>query len=131
MSSINNVVLVGNLTRDVEVKYVGANQTAIGSTGIALNRKYGENEEVTFVDLTFFGKLAEVAGEHLTKGAQVGIQGRLKLDQWETDGQKRQKLGVIVEQMQMLGKKVGGGETKTSNSQSSSQPTGQPDEIPF
>jgi single-strand DNA-binding protein len=130
MSSINSIVLVGNLTRDPEVKYVGSNNTAVASSGIAVNRKYGEKEEVTFVDLTFFGKLAEIAGEYLTKGAQVAVQGRLKQESWETDGQKRSKHVVVVENMQMVGSKKGNGKSGEETSVLTNT-GGNTDEVPF
>lgn len=108
MASVNCVHLVGNSTKSCEVKFT-AGGMAIAEFGLAVNdrRKKGDEviEEVTFVDITFFGKQAEIAGEYITKGKQVYIQGRLKLDQWETDGQKRSKLHVIGENFQLLGSK--------------------------
>jgi single-strand DNA-binding protein len=107
----NKVILAGNLARDIEVRYAGANNTAIGNTAIATNRKYkgsdGEQkEEVMFIDITFFGRTAEVANQYLKKGSQILIEGRLVLDQWTaTDGTKRSKHSVSVESMQMLGSK--------------------------
>ena len=103
----NKIILAGNLTRDVEVKYTGAN-LAIGNTGIAVNRKFkskmGESkEEVLFVDLAFFGRTAEIANQYLRKGSKVLVEGRLKLDQWtDASGQKRSKHSITVESMQML-----------------------------
>ena len=107
----NKVILAGNLARDIEVRYAGANNTAIGNTAIATNRRYksadGEQkEEVMFIDITFFGRTAEVANQYLKKGSQVLIEGRLVLDQWTAqDGSKRSKHSVSVESMQMLGGK--------------------------
>jgi single-strand DNA-binding protein len=104
----NKVILVGNLTRDVEVRYTPGG-TAIGSTGLAVNRKFkaatGEQKEETmFIDITFFGKTAEIANQYLRKGRKVLVDGRLKLDQWTAqDGSKRSKHSVTVENMQMLG----------------------------
>ena len=106
----NKIILAGNLTRDVEVKYSGAS-LAIGNTGIAVNRKFknkmGENkEEVLFVDLTFFGRTAEIANQYLKKGSKVLVDGKLKLDQWtDTSGQKRSKHSITVESLQMLDSK--------------------------
>ncbi len=112
MASFNRVVLLGNLTRDVELKYT-QNQVAIGKIGLAVNDRVKKNnewvDEVTFVDITFFGRTAEVASEYLSKGSQVLIEGRLKYESWESDGQKRSKLAVIGERMQMLGSRTGGG----------------------
>jgi len=104
----NKVILVGNLTRDVEVRYTPGG-TAIGNTGIAVNRKFkaatGEQKDETmFIDITFFGRTAEIANQYLRKGSKVLVDGRLKLDQWTAqDGSKRSKHTVTVENLQMLG----------------------------
>jgi single-strand DNA-binding protein len=113
MASFNRVILLGNLTRDVEVKYLQSGM-AVAEIGLAVNdrRKNQAGEwvdEATFVDITLWGRTAEVAGEYLNKGSPVLIEGRLKLDQWETDGQKRSKLKVVGERLQMLGSRGGGG----------------------
>ena len=115
MASFNKVILLGNLTRDPEVRYTPKG-SAVADLGIAVNRQYtlenGEKrEEVTFVDVTFWGRTAEVAGEYLKKGRPVFIEGRLQLDTWDDkqSGQKRSKLKVIGETMQMLGSPRGGG----------------------
>lgn len=135
MSSINVLTLVGNLTRDPELKFVGANNTALATTGIACNHKFKEKEEVMFIDLTFFGGLAEVVNEYLTKGSQVAVQGRLKLETWETDGEKRSKHVMIVENMQMLGKKPEGEKASTTKTNKSKKtetvPATTGEEIPF
>jgi single-strand DNA-binding protein len=107
MASYNRVVLLGNLTRDVELKYLPSG-TAVADIGLAVNdrRKNQAGEwvdEPTFVDITLWGRTAEVASEYLGKGSSVLIEGRLKLDTWETEGQKRSKLKVIGERMQMVG----------------------------
>ena len=115
MASFNKVILLGNLTRDPEVRYTPKG-SAVADLGIAVNRQYtlenGEKrEEVTFVDVTFWGRTAEVAGEYLKKGRPVFIEGRLQLDTWDDkqSGQKRSKLKVIGETMQMLGSPRGTG----------------------
>ncbi len=115
MASYNKVFLLGNLTRDPEVRYTPKG-SAVADLGIAVNRQYtldtGEKrEEVTFVDVTFWGRTAEVAGEYLKKGRSVFIEGRLQLDTWDDkqSGQKRSKLKVIGEMMQMLGGRPGAG----------------------
>jgi single-strand DNA-binding protein len=113
MASFNRVILMGNLTRDVEVRYLQSGM-AVADIGIAVNdRRKNQSgewiEEVTFVDVTLWGRTAEVAGEYLSKGSPIFIEGRLKLDQWEKDGQKHSKLKVIGERMQMVGGKGGGG----------------------
>jgi len=108
MASYNRVILVGNLTRDPEIKYIPSG-TPVCEVGLAVNdRRKNQNgewiEETTFVDVTLWARTAEVASEYLSKGSPVLIEGRLKLDTWETnDGQKRSKLRVVCERMQMLG----------------------------
>jgi single-strand DNA-binding protein len=113
MASFNRVILLGNLTRDVEVRYLQSG-TAVADIGMAVNdRRKGQNgewiEETTFVDVTLWGRTAEVAGEYLSKGSPLLVEGRLKYDTWEKDGQKRSKLSVVCERMQMVGSKGGGG----------------------
>jgi single-strand DNA-binding protein len=113
MASFNRVILLGHLTRDVEVRYLQSG-TAVADIGMAVNdRRKGQNgewvEETTFVDVTLWGRTAEVAGEYLTKGSPLLVEGRLKYDTWEKDGQKRSKLTVVCERMQMVGSKGGGG----------------------
>lgn len=103
----NKVVLVGNLTRDIELRYIQSG-TAIGSSGLAVNRKFNVNgdkrEETCFIDITFFGRQAEVANQYLNKGSKVLIEGRLKFDTWQDqNGQNRSKHSVVVENMEMLG----------------------------
>src|SRR5438876_4406039 len=108
MASFNKVILLGNLTRDPEVRYTPKG-TAVAELGMAVNRVYtaenGEKcEETTFVDVTLWGRTAEVAGEYLKKGRPVFIEGRLQLDSWEDkqSGQKRSKLKVIGVTMQLI-----------------------------
>jgi single-strand DNA-binding protein len=113
MPSFNRVILVGNLTRDVEIRYTQSG-LAVTDIGLAVSdRRKSQSgewvEETTFVDVTLWGRTAEVAGEYLNKGSPILIEGRLKLDQWETEGQKRSKLRVVGERMQMLGSKGSGG----------------------
>jgi len=104
----NKVILVGNLTRDLQLTYSGSG-TAIGKSGLATNRKWksqtGEQkEEVMFIDITFFGRTAEVVNQYLKKGSKILVEGRLSLQQWTAqDGSKRSKHEIIVENMQMLG----------------------------
>jgi single-strand DNA-binding protein len=110
MASFNKVLLMGNLTRDPQLKYLPSSNTAVAEFGLACNRKYrtaqGEDrEEVTFVDLTAFGKQAEVLNQYMTKGKPLFVEGRLKLDQWEdkNGGGKRSKLTVVIENFQFVG----------------------------
>jgi single-strand DNA-binding protein len=108
MSSFNRVILMGNLTREVELRKTASN-TAVCDIGIAVNDRVKRGnewvDEATFVDVTLWGRTAEIAAEYLSKGSQVLIEGRLKLDQWEQDGQKRSKLKVVGDKLQLLGAK--------------------------
>src|SRR4051794_22901183 len=115
MASYNKVILMGNLTRDPQMKYLPS-QTAVVEFGLACNRKYktqsGEQkEEVTFVDCTAFGRTGEVINQYFTKGKPIFIEGRLKYDQWEDKqgGGKRHKLTVVVDNFQFVGGRDGGG----------------------
>ncbi|MEM7147741.1 MAG: single-stranded DNA-binding protein [Verrucomicrobiota bacterium] len=116
MASLNKVMLIGNLTRDPEVRYTPKG-TAVTDIGLAVNRVFSasdggeKREETTFVDVTLWGRQAEIAGQYLQKGRPVFIEGRLQLDSWEdkNTGQKRSKLRVVGENMQFLGSRDGGG----------------------
>jgi single-strand DNA-binding protein len=129
MASFNRVVLVGNLTRDVELRHT-PNNTAVTDIAIAVNERIKRNEqwvdEAHFFDITLWGRLAEIAAEYLSKGSSVLVEGRLKLDRWEQDGQKRSKIKIVGEKMQMLGggNRSGGGNPNNNDaSQSDSSPT--------
>jgi single-strand DNA-binding protein len=123
MASFNRVILVGNLTRDPELRYIPSG-TAVSEIGLAVNDrvKKGDQwvEETTFVDVTLWARTAEIANEYLSKGSSVLIEGRLKLDRWEKEGQKHSKLRVVGERMQMLGGKGGGGKGGGGGSSSDS-----------
>lgn len=116
MASFNKVILVGNLTRDPQVRYTTGG-TAVAEIGLAVSRQWFDKqsnqrkEETTFVDVTLWGRQAEVAGEYLAKGRPVLIEGRLQLDSWDDKdtGQKRSKLKVVGENMTMLGSRNDGG----------------------
>jgi single-strand DNA-binding protein len=148
MASFNRVILVGNLTRDPELRYIPSG-TAVSDIGLAVNDRVKKGDqwvdETTFVDITLWGRTAEIANEYLSKGAPVLIEGRLKLDRWEKEGQKHSKLKVVCDKMQMLGGKDGGarggrggggGSSDQSSYDESEQymPAGGPppnDDIPF
>ena len=105
----NKVVLVGNLTRDIELRYSQSGM-AIAKTAIATSRKFTSNgekkEEVMFIDLTFFGRSGEVANQYLRKGSKILVDGRIQFDQWvDQNGGKRSKHSIAVESMQMLDSK--------------------------
>lgn len=151
MASFNKVILMGNLTRDPQVRYTPGG-SAVTEVGLAVNRTWFDKqanerrEEVTFVDVTLWGRTAEVAGEYLSKGRPVLIEGRLQLDQWDDKetGQKRSKLRVVGENMTMLpsGGAGGGGPRPSGGAPSQQAPAqnqsfepaggGAPDdEVPF
>lgn len=123
MASFNKVVLLGNLTRDPELRQTGTG-TTVANLGLAVNErvKRGEEwvDEPNFFDLVLFGRKAELAGEYLSKGSQALFEGRLRLEQWEKDGQKRSKVSVIVDNMQFVGSR-GDGPQRQSQSQPQSQ----------
>ena len=149
MASYNRVIIVGNLTRDVELRYIPSG-TAVTDITLAVNERIKRNdqwvEEANFFDVTMWGRTAEVAAEYLSKGSNVLVEGRLRQEKWEQDGQKRSKVKVICDKMQMLGSKgVGQGGNPTSapaphQRPQTQQPTAQTqpaqgpppeDEVPF
>lgn len=114
MANFNKVMLMGNLTRDIELRYT-SNNTAVAKIGLAVNRRYkagdgDQREETTFVDCEAWGRTAEVMNQYLQKGRPVFIEGRLKLDQWQDQqGNNRSKLLVVVENFQFIDSRGGGG----------------------
>jgi single-strand DNA-binding protein len=154
MANLNKVMLIGNLTRDPEVRYLPKGG-AVAEVALAVNRSYSldggeKREETTFIDIVMYSKLAEIAEKYLKKGRSVYIEGRLKLDTWDDKqtGQKRSKMRVVGEVMQMLGSREssGGGEYEDSDRQLQRPPARPPsrptapsdpdldptgDEIPF
>jgi len=115
MASFNKVMLIGNLTRDIELRQLPSGNQSVASFGVACNRKFKtqqgeEREEVTFVDCEAWGRTGEVMKEYLSKGKPVFLEGRLKLDQWEDkEGKKHSKLKVVVENFQFIDSKGGSG----------------------
>ena len=147
MPNYNKVILMGNLTRDPEVRYTSSG-TAIAKLGLAVNRYFRnkegqQQEEATFVDVDAFGKQAETIGQYLKKGRPIMVEGRLKLDQWDDKqtGQKRSKLGVTLENFQFLDSRNesgdGGGSGGAQSSGSSPAKTqggggfAEDDDVPF
>ena len=115
MANLNKVMLIGNLTRDPELRHTPKG-TAVTELGLAVNRVwYDDNkqkqEETTFVDVTFWGRQAESIQQYLTKGRPIFVEGRLQLDSWDDKetGKKRSKLRVIGESFQFIDSKPGGG----------------------
>ena len=128
MASLNKVILIGNLTRDPEVRYTPKG-SAVADIALAVNRVYtadnGEKrEEVTYVDIVLWARLAELAGQYLHKGRPVFIEGRLQLDSWDdkTTGQKRSRLRVVGESMQFLGGPREGGGAEEHGSEGGAPP---------
>lgn len=132
MASFNRVILVGNLTRDVELKYL-ASGMAVADASIAVNdrRKQGEEwvDETSFVDLTIWGKTAELTAEYTNKGSCILVEGRLKQETWETDGQKRSKIKVVVEKVQFLNKASKNTEPQTDSEPDTVKP--ETEAVPF
>ncbi len=125
----NKVIIVGNLTRDVELKYLPSG-SAVAKIGLASNRKYkkqdGSNaEETCFIDASLFGRTAEVADQYLKKGSQVLIEGRLNFESWtDANGQKRSKHTITAESMQMLGRANQGGDSSGGYGNSQGESSG-------
>lgn len=120
MASYNRVVLIGNVTRDIQLKYTPSG-LAVTEIGLAMNdkRKNAQGEwvdEAVFVDVTLWGRTAEVASEYVSKGSPLFVEGRLKLDTWEKDGEKKSKLRVVGERIQLISSKSGGGGSGSGSS---------------
>jgi single-strand DNA-binding protein len=139
MANLNKVMLMGNMTRDPQLSYLPS-QTPVVEFGLAVSRRYkkqdgSQGEEVCFVDCQMFGKRAEVVNQYFKKGEPIFVEGRLKFDSWEKDGQKRSKLRVFVENFEFLGK--GSGLAAASPAANTSQAPeapyggGMDDDIPF
>jgi single-strand DNA-binding protein len=130
MANLNRVLLIGNLTRDPELRYTPKG-IPIADIGVAVNRKWtdesgAKKEEVTFVDVTLWGRPAEIAQQYLRKGSPVFLEGRLHLDTWEQNGQKRSRLRVIGENLQLLGKRLDPGPSSTTPEESKIAPVATP-----
>ena len=134
MANVNKVILIGNVTRDPEVKFTPKG-SAVADVGLAINRNYtldnGEKrEETIFVDVELWGRLAEIAGEYAKKGRPIYIEGRLRMDTWEdkTSGQKRSRMKVVGENLQLLGGRPpgGGGGEEEGHHESRPQRTARP-----
>lgn len=132
MSSYNKVTLMGNLTRDPELRYTPQG-TPVGQFGLAMNRKRGETEETTFVEVVLWSKQAETCHQFLKKGRLVLVEGRLQQDRWQTeDGSNRSRLVVVGERVQFLpnGNGNGNGHSKAANEpENADAPVGE--EVPF
>ena len=140
-NDINHVIIVGRLTRAAEISYLPSG-VAVAKISIAVNRsrKNGDQwvEEVSYFDSAIFGKTAENLKPYLSKGKQIGLEGHLKQDRWEKDGQKFSKISIVADNVQLLGGRSDGGgygysetPSATTGQQSSQREDGDPDDIPF
>ena len=137
MANVNKVILIGNVTRDVESKALPSG-SSVASLSLAVNRSYktesGEKrEEVTFVDVELWGRVAEIAAQYVKKGSPLYVEGRLKMDSWEDKetGQKRSKMKVVGEAIQLLGSKKDADEVPQASRPRPVAESGEADEIPF
>lgn len=140
MANVNKVILIGNVTRDIELKHT-TKGTAVASASLALNRSYkteqGEkHEETTFVDVEFWGRVAEVVSEYVKKGSPLYVEGRLKQETWEDkeSGGKRQRIKVVAENIQLLGSRSGQKKSESVESEARAgvpSPISSDDDIPF
>ena len=136
MANYNRVILMGNLTRDPELRYT-PNGSAVASFAIAVNRRYKvdneKREETSFFDIVFFGKPAEIIAEYMKKGRPLLVEGRLQQRRWETDeGQKRSKVEVIGDSFEFIGGNKSGGESQSSTGGASGEaPEFDDSDIPF
>ena len=127
---MNKVVMLGNVTRAPEVRYIPGKDLPVAKFGFAINRKTKDREETCFIDIVAFGKTAEMCGEYVTKGMPLLIEGRLSFSQWENEGQKRSKHEVVAENIQFVSRKSDNNQTSGSYQE---PPAGTIDEddIPF
>jgi len=136
MGFLNKVMLLGNVTRNPEVRYIPGKDIPVAKFGLAVNRKARDKEETCFVDIVCFGRTAEMAGEFITKGMPILIEGRLSYNTWEQEGQKRSKHEVVAENVQFVSRKDGGtGSGSSDGYEGSGQYDGgdgiDEDDIPF
>ena len=127
MAFFNKVVLLGNLVRDPELRFTQGNDLPVARTALAVNRKYRDREEVMFIDIVVFGKMAETLEAYTSKGSPLLVEGRLSQNVWEQEGQKRSKHEIIVTNFQLLGSR------RDRDEQQPTTPmvTSMDDDIPF
>lgn len=131
----NRVIMLGNLTRDCELRYLPSGG-AVCTTGLASNRRFkktdgSQGEEVCFIDITFFGRTAEIANQYLSRGKKVLVEGRLKLDQWtDQQGVKRSKHSITVETLQMIDSQNGSQDNTPNTYQPQTNTQRQPQNTP-
>jgi single-strand DNA-binding protein len=134
MGFLNKVVLLGNVTRNPEVRYIPGRDLPVAKFGLAVNRKTKDREETCFIDIVTFGRTAEMCGEYVTKGMPLLIEGRLSFNTWEQEGQKRSKHEVVAENIQFVSRRDQSGSYGSSNAgafDDSSMDTIDEDDIPF
>lgn len=124
MGFLNKVILLGNVTRNPEVRYIPGSGTPVAKFGLAVNRRYKSGndykDETLFIDISAFARLAEITGEYITKGMPLLVEGRLTFRSWEQDGVKRSKHEIVAENIQMISRPSGQSERgsgSTDNSQ--------------
>lgn len=126
--NINAVVLIGNLTRDPELRSI-PNGTSVCHLGVAVNEKYKDTEHVSYFDVTVWGVMGENCAKYLSKGSKVGVDGRLRQERWEKDGQKRSAVKIVADMVQFLDPK--GGQTSTDEAREAAAAAKDEDSIPF
>lgn len=129
MGFLNKVILLGNVTRNPEVRYVPGRDLPVAKFGMAVNRKTRDKEETCFIDIVTFGRTAEMCGEYVTKGMPILIEGRLSYNTWEQEGQKRSKHEVVAENIQFVSRRDDRGDSG-SYSEPSADSIDE-DDIPF
>ena len=132
--NFNKVVLMGNVTRIPDVRNLPNSATIVGTTGLAVNRKYKDKEETMFIDIVVYGKQAETMGLYVTKGTPLLVEGRLSFRQWEQEGQKRSKHEIIVESFQIVGGKKDSTDSNDKKAENSKNTDDKPlteEDVPF
>jgi len=131
MGFLNKVILLGNVTRNPEVRYIPGKDLPVAKFGLAVNRKTRDKEETCFIDIVSFGRTAEMCGEYLSKGMPILIEGRLSYNTWEHEGQKRSKHEVVAENIQFVSRKDRGDSGGYGSSAEPSADSIDEDDIPF
>lgn len=131
MGVLNKVMLLGNVTRNPEVRFIPGRDLPVAKFGLAMTRKMKDKEETCFIDIVTFGKTAEMCGEYVTKGMPLLIEGRLQYSTWETEGQKRSKHEVVAENIQFVSRKDAKSEYGSGAFDMPSSGSIDEDDIPF
>jgi single-strand DNA-binding protein len=135
MGFFNKCILLGNVTRNPDVRTIPGSGTPVAKFGLAVNRRYKSGndykDETCFIDIVAFGRLAEISGEYITKGVPVLVEGRLSFNTWEQEGVKRSKHEIIAENIQLVERKNSGTYNNNTSSQEDTDKTVDEDDIPF